>query len=124
MAFENTRMHTKSALLERGWTPKTIKALLSLPIQKENLHYQKNSMMPWDTDVATEAELAEEFPAAKAAKDHRRIIAAKAVKTKTARTEAVTDDNISRIHVGAVDPETLEKLTLRSAINLANAKGD
>ena len=80
--------------------------------------------MLWDTDVVAKAELTEKFPAAKDAKDRRRIIAAKVLKTKTVGTEAVTDDNISRIHVGAVDSETLDKLTLQSAINLANAKGE
>ena len=77
-------MMSKSELLNRGWTKKSIDLLLPAPTTKTNPHYKNSApMLLWDKEEVEKMENTPEFQEAKAKKLKRTDIASKAVETKT-----------------------------------------
>lgn len=73
----------KSTLLKRGWTQKTIDALLPPPVKIVNPHYKKaNAMLVWDENTVLECEKSDMFLNAKAKKQIRTEAGLKSAETK------------------------------------------
>lgn len=107
---------SKSTLLSRGWTEKTIDELLPPPKLKDNPHYKCASPMQlWEQKVVKQKERTKKFKESAEKKAKRRESSLKAVATKTENTMSLLDT--FSLEVEKIDLEDLREWTLNAKWN-------
>lgn len=103
---------TKSTLLERGWTQKSIKELLPPPDLVDNPHYKCASPMNlWDSKIVKQKERTKKFKEYAEKKAKRQKASIKAVKTKRANTMSLLptlDLEVERIDIAELQKRTID----------------
>lgn len=107
---------SKSTLLDRGWTEKTINELLPPPKLVDNPHYKCAGYMKlWEQKVVKQKERTKKFKESAEKKAKRRESSLKAVATKTEKTLSLLPT--LSLEVERVDLKDLKKWTLNAKWN-------
>lgn len=107
---------TKSTLLDRGWTEKTISELLPPPKLVDNPYYKCAGYMKlWEQKTVKQKEKTKKFKVSAEKKAKRRESALKAVATKAEKTMSLLPT--FSLEVERVSLEELRKMTLNAKWN-------